>query len=685
MRVSLYELEGKAKKARKHLVLRFPTAKGKAGNWDYFYRATEESILSDDTIDPESLRTITISSATLSCLPLRTSKNKKTYTKINRAYFGALEGNIEGTLISPVEGELPGSLSWALYNTATPSQLTPRSAPKTTNVYRRNAGGVIVETTIGESPQLPPPSVRFATPQTTPTPPNIPSQATHTQRESPLTVDLTPGGHEEQPLTQTPQTTLEPLTGHEEPLTQAPLTVINNTPDTHNTPTTETPNTHNASTDTLENLVFLAEQAGDTESHSILDLIPPTEPPVEALLEPKCTRMGKLLAEVENVVAAKRRHINELADNRPPIVPLARQFQCPSMRRVANKDLLDKLNAAMMSCARECSIALIKAEEGVEQQLRKEISDLSEGWNISHDEYASIKYIKESRLSRIHAYTTRTDPLIFFEITGEGDSLKITPHASGNRANKSGHKIPGKAKGAKATRATKEAPATKVPEANTTNTKGGGKKKRNNKNRIKNKQNNNNKNNRGNKTRTQTNTARANPPRASTNNQAAPTPPAAAVNTDNGPRASTIRQAAPTPPAAAQNQSNAPRAPTNRQAAPTQSAAAQPISNPPVVRLPLPTPATRPLSQGQSKNGQRYLAPHLRHQNPPTRTTGAPPYSPPATFRWTPSGWERVQRDEQTGRFNRWTGSSTPYQPLRYVPSEGQDQNRQGGRNCFRK
>lgn len=110
---------------------------------------------------------------------------------------------------------------------------------------------------------------------------------------------------------------------------------------------------------------------------------------------------------------------------------------------------------------------MIKAEEEVEKQLRKEILDLSEGWRFSHDEYTSIKYIKESRLSRIHPYTTRTGPLIFFHITGEGDNLRITPHVSNARANTSGHKIPGKAKGAKATGATKEAPATKVPDANT--------------------------------------------------------------------------------------------------------------------------------------------------------------------------------------------------------------------------
>ncbi|KAK4045655.1 hypothetical protein OUZ56_033430 [Daphnia magna] len=235
MRVSLYELEGKAKKTRKHLVvLRFPSAKGKT------------------------------------------------------------DGNIEGTLISPIEGELPGSLSWALYNNTTPRQITPKSASTTTDIYHLNPGGVIIERNTGQSPQLPPPSVSFTTPQTTSTPPNNSSRGTHTQRDSPLTIDLTPGGHEKQTLTQTLQPALGSPIGHEEPPIQAPLTFNNNTP-----------NTHNASTDTLENLVILAEQSEDTESLSILDLLPPPELPVEALLEPKCIHIGKLLAEVKNVIAAK--------------------------------------------------------------------------------------------------------------------------------------------------------------------------------------------------------------------------------------------------------------------------------------------------------------------------------------------------------------------------------------------
>lgn len=303
---------------------------------------------------------------------------------------------------------------------------------------------------------------------------------------------------------------------------------------------------------------------------------------------------------------------------------------------------------------------MIKAEEEVEKQLRKEILDLSEGWRFSHDEYTSIKYIKESRLSRIHPYTTRTGPLIFFHITGEGDNLRITPHVSNARANTSGHKIPGKAKGAKATGATKEAPATKVPDANTAQNRNEqnkeSKKRKGNTNRNKNRGKNNknsgknNKNNKtiskgGNKTTEKTALTQIAAPRVSS------------------PQPSTSRQAAPTPPVAAR---------TN--------------SNPPARRTLSPTVQIQPRTHEPSKNGHRYIAPHLRenrgNQNsrytnppPPTRTTGAPSYPPPATFRWTPTGWERIQRDEPTGRNDRRTGSVARYQPLCYVPNEGQDQN----------
>ncbi|KZS02341.1 Uncharacterized protein APZ42_000658, partial [Daphnia magna] len=413
MRVSLYELEGKAKLTRKHLVLRLPSAKGKIGNWDYFYRANEESIISDDTLERESLRVITIDQTKITCLPLRTQKNKKTYSKISRSFFGGLEGNIEGTLISPVEGELPGSLSWALYNSLTPRQNTPtgrvlgRTTGTNTNI-RRTTGADILNraANINRSQSTTP---HNSTPTNT-------RQGMETQNTSPLTIALSPGGHEDQPPPHTPINTQHTPSSHEEPAPLVPMTTTGVEPATettvtHNTPTnTPIRDSHNSTTDTLTILTSLAEQAdiSVTQPLTLSDLIPPFDIPAEKILDDRCVRMGKLLAEIENVVAAKKRHINELADNRPPIIPLAKPFQCPSMQKVATKDLLDKLNAAMMSCAKECSLALIRAEEEVEKQLRAEINELWEGWDLSQDELFSIKYIKESRLSRIHPYKTRT-------------------------------------------------------------------------------------------------------------------------------------------------------------------------------------------------------------------------------------------------------------------------------------
>lgn len=725
----MYELEGKAKLTRKHLVLRLPSAKGKIGNWDYFYRANEESILSDDTLERESLRVITIDQTKITCLPLRTQKNKKTYSKISRSFFGGLEGNIEGTLISPVEGELPGSLSWALYNSLTPRQNTPtgrvlgRTTGTNTNI-RRTTGADILNraANINRSPtphNSTPTNTRQGmetqniSPLTVAMPPGghedqpPPHTPINTQNTSPLTIALSPGGHEDLP---TPHNTQHTPSSHEEPAPLVPMTTTaveqaTETTDTHNTPTnTPIRDSHNSTTDTLTILTSLAEQAdiSVTQPLTLSDLIPPFDIPAEKILDDRCVRMGKLLAEIENVVAAKKRHINELADNRPPIIPLAKPFQCPSMQKVATKDLLDKLNAAMMSCAKECSLALIRAEEEVEKQLREEINELWEGWNLSQDELFSIKYIKESRLSRIHPYKTRTDIITFFEITGKGDGTRITPHVSSIKANTSGHKIPGNKKGGIGKEPQREIKSTDKHIKNATRTKpknrgnkqgnkpgedqqktGGGQQKtpgvqqkttkppgghqqkqktgrgRNGKQK---KKTNNTKGQGTHKTtgdidmRTQIGQNNQNPP----------------IVTITSPQAHTSRQTVQPPTATAQVTVHPP---TNQQ---------NTRREPPLARQ-----QTRINTQEHPKNDHRYVAPHLRNHGhnyskpPPTRI--APSYPPPARFRWTANGWETIQQSGQTGRNDRWTGPAGRYQPLRFVPSEGPDQNREGGRNCFRK
>jgi hypothetical protein len=85
----------------------------------------------------------------------------------------------------------------------------------------------------------------------------------------------------------------------------------------------------------LRNLEHLADALSeDTNAapfFSWISLIPPDDPTVTVLLEPQTLKIGRLLAEVSNIQAAKLRHVNELADGRPPVIPLARAFQCPSM------------------------------------------------------------------------------------------------------------------------------------------------------------------------------------------------------------------------------------------------------------------------------------------------------------------------------------------------------------------
>lgn len=216
----------------------------------------------------------------------------------------------------------------------------------------------------------------------------------------------------------------------------------------------------------LRNLEHLAEAINeDTNApfFSWISLIPPDDPAVTVILEPQVQKIGRLLAEVSNIQAAKLRHVNELADGRPPVIPLARAFQCPSMGRVATEELVNAWNKAMLNCAQEMSLALIKEEERVEKEIRAQLMVDAMAWNFTQTESHAVKLIRDARTLEQHPYKHNPDPLVFFELTGTGDQRKITPHESAARANTSRHKIPGKAKGAKATEA-------EVTEAKATNT-----------------------------------------------------------------------------------------------------------------------------------------------------------------------------------------------------------------------
>jgi hypothetical protein len=193
-----------------------------------------------------------------------------------------------------------------------------------------------------------------------------------------------------------------------------------------------------------------------------ISLVPPVDPPVATLLEPRSVRLGKLLADLSNIRAAKLRHVNEIADGRPPVLPRARLFQCPSMDKLDIDELLDSWNQAMLRCGHEMSLALVKAEEKAELILRGKIEAEYDVAPVTNLESHTIKIIRDARTRDQHPFVPNTEPLTFFIVKGAGKNQRIVPHETAKKANTSGHKIAGKTEEAKATKAkSKEAKATK--------------------------------------------------------------------------------------------------------------------------------------------------------------------------------------------------------------------------------
>lgn len=187
---------------------------------------------------------------------------------------------------------------------------------------------------------------------------------------------------------------------------------------------------------------------------TINDLVPLTTCTSQALLSDRVRAMGKMLAEIENLKTVRLKHVNEIIDGRPPVIPIAKSFQCPSLERVASTGLVDRLNDQMMACAMSCSRLLIEAEEMAELEARAEVTRMMENWAPTQQELYAMKSIKEARLSRKHEY----DPdkpkakgkLVFFDSVKPGER-SFKPHESASKALTSGHKIAGK-------KAPKEAP-----------------------------------------------------------------------------------------------------------------------------------------------------------------------------------------------------------------------------------
>lgn len=172
--------------------------------------------------------------------------------------------------------------------------------------------------------------------------------------------------------------------------------------------------------------------------------IPTRDTPVRNLMTNKVTRLGGALAELNNIRVSKMRHINQIADGRPPVVPvLSKAIQCPSLHRMAGTNIVDKLNDIMKGCAAACSRALVKAQERIENQVLSEIETIyQEGAPWSELDLAAARRIRDERSTRAHPYRPKNNcPLVFVEAISE-DSRSIRPHESAEKAHSTGQRIP---------------------------------------------------------------------------------------------------------------------------------------------------------------------------------------------------------------------------------------------------
>ena len=499
---SYKSLETKAARLFKKVVIRCPSSKGKKSNFDYYYRV----------IDGGNDEYLMIDSLEVPVMRLSTVDNKRTYHRFAKTDWTRVSGVYDVALLSPLDGELIGHAPFSMlgkwaspskqphpppqaakYNlketTTTPG---PSNTPKTTNRQSPLSQERIrkqLQDTFGGSDEDSDDeegikeAFMSPTKPTRSSPPNSPPLTATTRHEVPM-INIIPATQETKEKEASNPTPSTAPPSHEEIETidisegsgensGNPLEASEPSLETvavpHKSPTrpTDFPAPLVRQEKSPVGIDVLVEQLQESELPPLnwITLMPPTDPPFRSLLDPRNVKIGKLMAELHNVREAKLRHIQELNDGRPPIIPMAKAFQCPSMGKVFSEYLVDEWNRCMLKCGEDMSIALIEAEEEAENSIRREILAEQGGILPTNIESHSIDLIMKSRLKTQKKYVPNEEPLVFFKLEDTGKQIRLVPHESGLKAHTSGHKIPGKAKGAKATKA--EAEGAKATKANT--------------------------------------------------------------------------------------------------------------------------------------------------------------------------------------------------------------------------
>ena len=153
----------------------------------------------------------------------------------------------------------------------------------------------------------------------------------------------------------------------------------------------------------------------------------PFIPAVESITDPDVSRLGSLFAEMDNLSLSILRHTDLMADGRFAVLPLAKGFQVPSMKRIANEDLVNELNSIFRKAAEKASRALVIAQVEAAKVIRAEASTLASSRDWTEDDVDAAQAIRLSRQDRLKPYKPSDKPAVTFFQLLDG---AIKPHGS---------------------------------------------------------------------------------------------------------------------------------------------------------------------------------------------------------------------------------------------------------------
>ena len=255
---------------------------------------------------------------------------------------------------------------------------------------------------------------------------------------APAVVPVTPEGVYKEKATQYILAAANPGCSTAAPEPVEPVEPANNNGATEKTVLTDL----NTSDDrrALRTLEALRQEAGAAE--------PPKGITAKAYLSDKVQALGKLQAEIEHLRESMMNHVIQIGDGAPPIIPVAKNVVCASLFRVADPTLIEDLNKIMYDCAKQCSEALVYAEERALEAMSAEADEMLRDWEPTAEEAAAVNAIKRARRDRakVKAPRARRDKIAFYRLPKEGDHAipSLEPHT----VNESGHKIPAKKRAA---------------------------------------------------------------------------------------------------------------------------------------------------------------------------------------------------------------------------------------------